>query len=217
MVGVFGGLVVGSGIGGVLAQHWGVTAPFWFAFVGSAVFVVLIWGQLGHIGMPTTTCPRRRGWFHGPTWDSTDLVAALPDGVVVTDPEVMEKYRFDWTHEETAGTPLAVVRAEYAEHVQIAVRWAAAHRIPVVPRGAGSGLSGGSSAVDGGIVVCLERMAAIEIDVASRVAIVEPGALNAASRPPPPWMVSGIRPIPRPSRSARSAATWRRMQAGSAA
>jgi predicted MFS family arabinose efflux permease len=49
LVGVMGGLVVGSGIGGVLAQHYGVTAPFWFAFVGSAVFVVLIWRQLRHI------------------------------------------------------------------------------------------------------------------------------------------------------------------------
>ncbi|MBI2244988.1 MAG: MFS transporter [Nocardioides sp.] len=49
LVGVFGGLVIGSGIGGGLAQHWGVTAPFWFAFAGSAVFVVLIWGQLVHI------------------------------------------------------------------------------------------------------------------------------------------------------------------------
>jgi predicted MFS family arabinose efflux permease len=49
LVGVFGGLVVGSGVGGVIAQHWGVTAPFWFAFVGSALFVVLIWGQLVHI------------------------------------------------------------------------------------------------------------------------------------------------------------------------
>ena len=49
LVGVFGGLVVGSAVGGVLAQHWGVTAPFWFAFVGSALFVVLIWGQLSHI------------------------------------------------------------------------------------------------------------------------------------------------------------------------
>jgi MFS family permease len=48
-VGVFGGLVIGSAIGGVIAQHWGITAPFWFAFVGSAVFVVLIWGQLTHI------------------------------------------------------------------------------------------------------------------------------------------------------------------------
>ncbi len=48
-VGVYGGLVIGSAIGGVIAQHWGLTAPFWFAFVGSAVFVVLIWGQLTHI------------------------------------------------------------------------------------------------------------------------------------------------------------------------
>ncbi|VTR78322.1 MFS transporter [Cellulomonas hominis] len=49
MVGVFGGLVIGSGIGGLLAERWDVTAPFWFAFAGSAVFVVLIWGQLRHV------------------------------------------------------------------------------------------------------------------------------------------------------------------------
>jgi MFS family permease len=49
LVAVFGGLVLGSGIGGLLAQQWGVTAPFWFAFAGSAVFVVLIWNQLSHI------------------------------------------------------------------------------------------------------------------------------------------------------------------------
>lgn len=49
LVGVFGGLVIGSGIGGVLAQYLGVTAPFWFAFGGSALFIVLIWRQLRHI------------------------------------------------------------------------------------------------------------------------------------------------------------------------
>jgi len=49
MVGTYGGLVIGSGIGGVLAQHFGVAAPFWFAFVGSAVFVIVIWRQLRHI------------------------------------------------------------------------------------------------------------------------------------------------------------------------
>ncbi len=48
-VGVFGGLVIGSALGGVLAQAFGITAPFWFAFVGSAIFLVLIWGQLAHI------------------------------------------------------------------------------------------------------------------------------------------------------------------------
>ena len=49
MMGVFAGLVLGAGIGGALAQGYGVTAPFWFAFVGSAIFVVLIWRQLRHV------------------------------------------------------------------------------------------------------------------------------------------------------------------------
>ncbi|MFI5897386.1 MFS transporter [Actinoplanes sp. NPDC051513] len=48
-LGVFGGLVVGSAIGGTLATHFGVTAPFWFAFIGSAVFVVMLWPQLTRI------------------------------------------------------------------------------------------------------------------------------------------------------------------------
>lgn len=49
MLGVCGGLVIGAAIGGPLARHWGITAPFWFAFAGSALFVVLIWRQLVHI------------------------------------------------------------------------------------------------------------------------------------------------------------------------
>lgn len=48
-IGMFGGLVIGSAIGGVLASHFGVTAPFWFAFVGSVVFVVLLWRELTRI------------------------------------------------------------------------------------------------------------------------------------------------------------------------
>ncbi|MFB9533964.1 MFS transporter [Nonomuraea roseola] len=46
---VYAGLVVGALIGGVLATRFGVAAPFWFAFAGSAVFVVLLWRQLMHI------------------------------------------------------------------------------------------------------------------------------------------------------------------------
>ncbi len=109
-----------------------------------------------------------------------ELTAALPDGVVITDPDAMEKYRRDWSKDASAGSPAAVVRAEDAAQVQTAVRWAAAHRVPVVPRGAGSGLSGGSSAVDGGLVLSLERMHAVEIDPECQVAVVEPGAFNAA-------------------------------------
>ena len=48
-VGSFGGLVIGSALGGVLAQQLGVTAPFWFAFAGSALFLVAIWRELTHI------------------------------------------------------------------------------------------------------------------------------------------------------------------------
>ncbi len=107
-----------------------------------------------------------------------ELLEGLPDGLVLTDPDAMETYRFDWSRADDAGRPVAVVRAEDAAHVQAAVRWAAAHRVPVVPRGAGSGLSGGSTAVEGGLVVSLERMRAIEIDTACRVAVVEPGAFN---------------------------------------
>jgi glycolate oxidase len=108
-----------------------------------------------------------------------ELVEALPAGVVVTGADAVEKYRHDWSKDRSAGTPVAVVRAQDAGQVRTAVRWAARHRVPVVPRGAGSGLSGGSSAVDGGIVISLERMRAIEIDTACRVAVVEPGAFNA--------------------------------------
>lgn len=48
-LGVYGGLVAGAAVSGPLADAWGITAPFWFAFAGSAVFVVLIWRQLSHI------------------------------------------------------------------------------------------------------------------------------------------------------------------------
>jgi MFS family permease len=48
-ISVFGGLVVGSAIGGTLATHYGITAPFWFAFVGSAIFVVALWRELTRI------------------------------------------------------------------------------------------------------------------------------------------------------------------------
>src|SRR5699024_12539666 len=56
--------------------------------------------------------------------------------------------------------------------------FAASGRIPVVARGAGSGLSGGSSAVDGGIILSTEKMRDIEIDPLTRIAVVQPGAFN---------------------------------------
>jgi len=48
-LGTYGGLVAGAAVGGPIANHWGITAPFWFAFIGSGLFVILIWKQLRHI------------------------------------------------------------------------------------------------------------------------------------------------------------------------
>jgi MFS family permease len=49
MVGVFGSLVVGAGVGGVIASVWGVTGPFWFGFFGSAAILSVMWRQLTRI------------------------------------------------------------------------------------------------------------------------------------------------------------------------
>lgn len=49
MVGVFAGLVIGQFLGGVLAQLFGLTAPWWFAFGGSAVTLLLVWRSISHI------------------------------------------------------------------------------------------------------------------------------------------------------------------------
>ena len=49
MIGVIGGIVVGGVIGGFIATWWGITAPFWFGFIGSGVMLVLIWRELAKI------------------------------------------------------------------------------------------------------------------------------------------------------------------------
>jgi glycolate oxidase len=107
------------------------------------------------------------------------LVDALPEGSVVTDPDRMAGYRWDRALDPLAGTPLAVVRAASTAEVQVAVRWAAEHGVAIIPRGAGSGLSGGSSAIDGCLVVSLERMREITVDPVTRVVVTQPGAFNA--------------------------------------
>jgi MFS family permease len=49
LIGNFGGLVLGQIAGGAIAEHWGILAPFWFAFVGSGLTLLLVWHQLGEI------------------------------------------------------------------------------------------------------------------------------------------------------------------------
>lgn len=108
-----------------------------------------------------------------------ELTQALPDGAVITDPASTDAYRWDRAVDPNAGQPLAVVRPLSTEQVQEVVRIAARGGVPVIPRGAGSGLSGGSSAVEGSIVVSLDRMRQIVVDPVTRMVTVQPGAFNA--------------------------------------
>lgn len=49
MVGVFGGMVIGQALGGVIAQTWGLTAPWWFAFGGAAITLLIVWRPISQI------------------------------------------------------------------------------------------------------------------------------------------------------------------------
>lgn len=109
-----------------------------------------------------------------------ELAMALPPGAVVTDPDVMEAYRRDQARTVPAGRPAAVVRAKCTAEVSAVLRWAHHHLVPVVPRGAGSGLTGGANAVDGGVVLDLTPMDRIlELDPVEQLAVVQPGVVNA--------------------------------------
>jgi glycolate oxidase len=109
-----------------------------------------------------------------------ELVRELPHDVLVTDPDVMTGYRRDRADLVGAGTPAAVARPVSTEQVSELLRWASRHGVTVVPRGAGTGLSGGANAIDGCLMVCLERMTAIrEIDAVDQVAVAEAGVINA--------------------------------------
>ncbi len=63
-IGVFGGIVIGQGIGGVVARIWGVTGPLWFAFAGSGIILALIWRELANIAH--AEAPEVRGPAGGP-------------------------------------------------------------------------------------------------------------------------------------------------------
>ncbi|GAA1673313.1 FAD-linked oxidase C-terminal domain-containing protein [Glycomyces endophyticus] len=119
------------------------------------------------------------GAEHGESELHGALRAALGDVTVLAEPAAMEPYRRDRALDPDAGVPLAVVLPESTADVQAVMRWASAHGVPVTPRGSGTGLSGGATAVEGGIVLGTERMRAIRIDVDTRMAVVQPGLLNA--------------------------------------
>lgn len=107
------------------------------------------------------------------------LRTALGSAAVLTDPDVTAAYRRDMMPLAPYGEPLAVVLPSATEQVQAVVRACAEHGVPIVPRGAGSGLSGAANAVDGCVVLALTKMnRVLEIDPDNRLAVVEPGVVN---------------------------------------
>jgi glycolate oxidase len=109
-----------------------------------------------------------------------DARAELPGLRVLTDEVDREAYRLDETAYLAAGLPGAVALPADTAEVAGLMRLASRHRVPVVPRGAGTGLSGGAAGIDGALTIALTRMRAIiEIDRANLCVVTQPGVINA--------------------------------------
>ncbi|WP_337191761.1 FAD-binding oxidoreductase [Nocardioides flavescens] len=99
---------------------------------------------------------------------------------VSTDPAALAAHATDRSGAGAPGRPVALVRATSVADVQETMRLAHAHRVPVVPRGAGSGVAGGALATEGAIVLDLSAMDRIlSLDPLDEVAVVEPGVVTA--------------------------------------
>ena len=99
---------------------------------------------------------------------------------VVLDAEALESTREDKSGYRSASAPLALVAATSTEQVQATLRIANEHRVPVVTRGAGTGLAGGATAQGGEIVLSVRGMDRIlEVAAADELAVVQPGVINA--------------------------------------
>lgn len=108
------------------------------------------------------------------------LLSGLPPEAVLADPDVTASYANDMASFCEAGVPAVVVLPRTVEQVQHVMRVATDLRVPVVPQGARTGLSGGANASEGCIVLSLTKMDRIlEINPVDRIAVVEPGVINA--------------------------------------
>ena len=107
------------------------------------------------------------------------LGRTLPGDRIVADPDVLAALSHDEAEWAPAGRAAAGVRARSESEVQQVVRICAEFGAAVVPRGAGTGLSGGANAVDGCVVLDLARMdRVIEIDRDNLLCVVQPGVVN---------------------------------------
>ena len=105
----------------------------------------------------------------------TDLLQAVPDLRLKTDPADLEHYGRDWTRRWTPA-PLAIALPATVEEVQAVVRWAHVNNVAVVPSGGRTGLSGGAVAANGELVLSLERMnRALEFNAVDRLLTVQAG------------------------------------------
>jgi D-lactate dehydrogenase (cytochrome) len=110
-----------------------------------------------------------------PEWRS--LQNLIPDSVLITNPVELIPYELDGSLGH--GAPSAVVLPRDTDDVVAMVRWAAQRGVPIVPRGAGTGLSGGALATHGGVLVSFARMKRVlEIDQVGRSVVVEPGIVH---------------------------------------
>ena len=99
--------------------------------------------------------------------------------LVSVDPHDLAASRTDKSGWVADGTPLAVVRATTVDHVQAVLRIATEFRVPVVTRGAGTGLAGGACGTDGSIVLSVAGLCRIlEINPDDELAVVEAGVIN---------------------------------------
>lgn len=103
----------------------------------------------------------------------------LPGLRVVVDPDVALAYAGDRALFSDVGVPAVVTFPKSTAEVVALCALSSEHGVPIVPRGAGTGLSGGANAIDGCLVISMDRMDRIlEIDAADAVAVVQPGVLN---------------------------------------
>jgi glycolate oxidase len=108
-----------------------------------------------------------------------ELREALAAERVVVDPEVVGSYVHDEAGWAAHGVPLVVVRARTTEDVAVVVRACLRHGVPLVTRGAGTGLSGGANAVEGCVLLSTAQMTEVrEINEVERLAVVQPGVVN---------------------------------------
>jgi glycolate oxidase len=115
--------------------------------------------------------------------DAAGLISALgrglPDGRLVIDADVLAAISHDDAEWAPAGRAVAGVRARTEDEVRHVVRTCAEFGAPVVPRGAGTGLSGGANATDGAVMLDLSRMnQVLEIDPDNMTCVVQPGVVN---------------------------------------